>query len=164
MRFILVDRVTELVVGEHAAGIKCVSLSESFLADHFDGYAVMPGVLIVEALAQLGGLLAECSDLAQRDPRPEAHRVRRAILAQIDRAKFARVVRPGDKISLRCTLDQSIEGAARVQGEATVDGELAAKCALTFALREVPIASVHTQRRALYVQWTRELPVQVELP
>ena len=162
MRFILVDRVTELVAGERARGVKCVTMSEDFLADHFPGYAIMPGVLLLESLAQLGGLLAECS-AKLRDAEPGAEpregvRVRRAILAQIDKAKFERMVVPGDRVELCAHMEQAMEGAARVRAEATVEGERAARAVLTFALREVPIERVHAERRALYEQWTRALP------
>lgn len=158
MRFILVDRVTELVAGERARGVKCVTMSEDFLADHFPGYAVMPGVLLIESLAQLGGLLAECSARGSDAEPREGLRVRRAILAQIEKAKFERMVVPGDRVELSAHLEQSMEGAARVRAEATVEGERAARAVLTFALREVPFERVHAERRALYEQWTRGLP------
>jgi 3-hydroxyacyl-[acyl-carrier-protein] dehydratase len=163
MRFILLDRVTELVPGERARGVKCVTMSEDFLADHFPGYAVMPGVLLIESLAQLGGLLAECSAKRSDSAPREGARVRRAILAQIDRAKFERMVVPGDRVELEVTLEQAMEGAARVRAEGTVDGERAVRCTLTFALREVPFERVHAERRALYEQWTRGLE-GAELP
>ncbi|MBL8679672.1 MAG: 3-hydroxyacyl-ACP dehydratase FabZ [Myxococcales bacterium] len=166
MRFILVDRVIELVPGARARAVKCVTLSEDYLADHFPGYAVMPGVLLIESLAQVGGLLAEVS-AKKSDPAERAtdgrESVRRAILAQVDRAKFERMVVPGDRVELAVTLEQAMEGAARIAGEATVDGERAARCTLTFAMRAVPFERVHRERRALYEQWTRGLE-GVELP
>jgi 3-hydroxyacyl-[acyl-carrier-protein] dehydratase len=163
MRFILVDRVLELVPGARARAVKCVTLSEDYLADHFPGYAVMPGVLLIESLAQVGGLLAEVSAKKSDADAREGDLVRRAILAQVDRAKFERMVVPGDRVELVVTLEQSMEGAARVAGEATVDGDRAARCNLTFALRAVPFERVHKERRALYEQWTRGLE-GVELP
>lgn len=163
MRFILVDRVTELVAGARAHGFKCVTMSEDFLADHFPGYALMPGVLLIESLAQLGGLLAECSAKRTDEDAREGTRVRRAILAQVDKAKFERMVVPGDRVELDVTLEQAMEGAARVNGTASVDGERAVRCTLTFAMREVPFERVHQERRALYEQWTRGLQ-GVELP
>lgn len=163
MRFILVDRVTELVPGERAHGFKCVTMSEDYLADHFPGYALMPGVLLIESLAQLGGLLAECSARRADGEARDGARVRRAILAQIDKAKFERMVVPGDRVELDVTLEQSMEGASRVSATASVDGERAVRCTLTFAMREVPFERVHQERRALYEQWTRGLK-GVELP
>lgn len=163
MRFILVDRVTELVAGERARGVKCVTMSEDFLADHFPGYAIMPGVLLIESLAQLGGLLAECSAKKSDEAPRDGLRVRRAILAQIEKARFERMVVPGDRVELSAHLEQAMEGAARVRAEASVEGERAARAVLTFALREVPFERVHSERRALYEQWTRGLP-GVELP
>jgi 3-hydroxyacyl-[acyl-carrier-protein] dehydratase len=163
MRFVLVDRVVELVPGERARGFKCVTMSEDFLADHFPGYAVMPGVLLIESLAQLGGLLCEASAQRVDGVKREGTAVRRAILAQVDRAKFERMVTPGDRVELSVTLEQSMEGAARVSAEGTVDGERVVRCQLTFAMREVPYARVHAERRALYEQWTRGIE-GVELP
>lgn len=169
MRFILVDRVLELVPGSRARAVKCVTLSEDYLADHFPGYAVMPGVLLIESLAQVGGLLAEVSAKKTDAGAHEINAtdrllaVRRAILAQVDRAKFERMVVPGDRVELSVTLEQAMEGAARIAGEATVDGERAARCTLTFAMRQVPFERVHRERRALYEQWTRGLE-GVELP
>ncbi len=172
MRFILIDRVLELVPGESARGYKCVTMSEDYFVDHFPGYAVLPGVFLLEGMAQLGGLLAEVSAVgvlkklaiengAEWDA---SSGVRRAILAQVDKAKFEKMVVPGDRIEYSVRLEQSFEGAARVSAEASVDGARVAKGSLTFAMREIPLAQVHRERRALYEQWVRAMDPKPELP
>ena len=86
MRYVLLDRITSLEPPEFAAGVKCVSLSDDIFADHFPGHPVMPGALILEALAQLGGVLLEAT-LRQRG-RSDLH----ALLTMVDKAKFKKLV------------------------------------------------------------------------
>jgi 3-hydroxyacyl-[acyl-carrier-protein] dehydratase len=176
MRFILIDRVDELEPGVRARGVKCVSLTEEYLAEHFPGYAVLPGVLLLEGMAQLGGFLAECSAIHRTRtesgasnrasaPQPAVDlTVKRAILAQVEKAKFEKMVVPGDRVEYVVSLVQSMESAARVLAEATVGAEPVARATLTFAMREVPIESLHRERRALYAQWVRALSPVPELP
>src|SRR5215813_10556804 len=95
MRYLLLDRITELSPPEHATAIKCISLAEDVFVDHFPGYPVMPGALLLEALAQLGGALLE----ATMESRGMGDRV--AVLSMADRAKFRHFARPGDRLLLR---------------------------------------------------------------
>jgi 3-hydroxyacyl-[acyl-carrier-protein] dehydratase len=158
MRFFFVDRVSELRRGERARGIKNVAMSEDVLDEHFPEHPLYPGTLIVEALAQLGGFLVECSTReGPSDPR-------RAVLAQIDKAKFHQPCRPGDQVELSCTLLSVLEGAAQVEGEAAVQGRRAAQATLTFRLVKVESEAVHRQRRNLYRLWTRDLELGFEIP
>src|SRR5262245_66309781 len=94
VRYVLLDRITQLDPPEVARGIKCVSLADDIFVDHFPGHPVMPGALILEALAQLAGVLLEAT-MRQRD-RHDLH----ALLTMIDRAKFRHLVRPGDRLAL----------------------------------------------------------------
>lgn len=158
MRFYCVDRVLELRRGEFVRGIKNVSLSEELFEQHFPDNPLYPGTLIVEALAQVGGFLVECST---RDGTAD---LRRAVLAQIDKAKFHQPCRPGDQIELRCALASTLEGAARVEGEARVQGALIAVAMLTFRLVKVESEEVHRQRRQLYRLWTRDLDLGFAIP
>jgi len=157
MRFFLVDRVDELRPGEFVRGVKNVSLSEDFMGDHFPEIPVFPGTLVVEALAQLGGFLLECT-LNKAD-----EEVKRAVLVQINTAKFHRPAAPGDQLVLKCSLRSSLEGAAQVEGEALVQDALVCRATLTFVLRAVASEQVHKQRRELYRIWTRGLNLDFPL-
>jgi len=159
MRYVMLDKVTELVVGERARGIKCVTLSDDVLHDHFPGYPVLPGVLVIEAAAQLAGFLLECSN-----PPTPGETQRRAVLGQIDKAKFYAPSQPGDRIELLAKITGALDGAARVSVEADVEGERLMRGQLTFMLRVVDSELVHEQRRSLYRIWTRGLEPKVDIP
>jgi 3-hydroxyacyl-[acyl-carrier-protein] dehydratase len=155
VRYFLLDRVTELVPGQHAVGIKCVTLTDQVLHDHFPEHPIFPGALLVEGMAQLAGFLLEAT-LAEPD-KP----VRRAILAQIDKAKFKGPAVPGDRIRITVRIQSTLETAARVEAEAHVEDTRIAHAALTFMMREVASARVHEERRALYRLWTAGLSVPI---
>ena len=123
--FLLVDRVIEIVPGERAVGIKNVSINEPFFQGHFPDYAVMPGVLIVEALAQVGGVA-----LGQM----EEYKGRLAFFAGIDNVRFKKQVRPGDTLRLEVELSQIRRNIGTGSGKATVEGELACKGDFMFAI------------------------------
>lgn len=158
MRFFFVDRVDELQPGKLVRGVKNVALSEDIFGDHFPDNPLYPGTMIVEALAQLGGFLLEFS------VREGASDPRRAVLGQIEKAKFHHPCRPGDQIELRCTLLSQLEGAAQVEGEALVKGRRAAQATLTFRMIKVDSEEVHRQRRKLYRLWTRDLDPGLAIP
>jgi 3-hydroxyacyl-[acyl-carrier-protein] dehydratase len=158
MRFYFVDRVSELKRGEQVRGIKNVAMSEDVFDDHFPEHPLYPGTLIVEALAQIGGFLVECS--AREGPADP----RRAVLGQIQKAKFHQPCRPGDRVELHCRLLSQLEGAAQVEGEASVEGRRAAEAVLTFRLVNVESEAVHRQRRNLYRLWTRDLQLDFAIP
>jgi 3-hydroxyacyl-[acyl-carrier-protein] dehydratase len=123
--FLLIDEVLELRPGEGATARKTVRDGEWFLRGHFPNRPVMPGVLIVEALAQTGAV-AVLSE--------EENRGRLALFAGIDECRFKRVVEPGDVLDLRCELDRVRGPVGRGKAEARVDGKLACRALLTFAV------------------------------
>jgi 3-hydroxyacyl-[acyl-carrier-protein] dehydratase len=123
--FLLIDEVLELVPGERVVARKTVRDDEWYLRGHFPGRPVMPGVLIVEAMAQTGAV-AVLSE--------EENRGRLALFAGIDDMRFKRIVEPGDELQLECTLEQVRGPIGKGRARATVDGELAARGTLTFAV------------------------------
>ena len=123
--FLLVDRVTELEPGVRATGLKQVTINEWFFQGHFPGRPVMPGVLIVEALAQVGAVALLS--------RPQfAGKI--AFFAGIDGMRFRRVVTPGDTLTLTVELTRMRSRVGKGRGEARVDGQLAAEGEFTFAV------------------------------
>ncbi len=125
--FLLVDRVTELVPCKYAKGIKNVTINEPFFQGHFPGHPVMPGVLILEALAQLGATAVLGG---------EEQRNKLALFAGIDKVRFRRQVVPGDQLHLEAEIIRmkSVMGKASVR--ASVDGETAAEGQILFALTD----------------------------
>ena len=158
MRYYLIDKVTELVVGERARGVKCATLTDEILHDHFPDFPLLPGVLIVEAAAQLAGFLLEMTFNRREQP------IVRALLVQIQRAKFAAPVGPGDRIEIVATIDSTRESSAQVDFDATVDGKEAARGTLTFVLRSIDSDRVHEQRRYVYGLWTRDFAPPLVFP
>lgn len=132
--FLLVDRVLELAPPNRAVGIKQVTVNEPFFQGHFPGYPVMPGVLIVEAMAQVGGIAVLSA--------PE-YRGKLALFAGIDHVRFKRQVKPGDSLRIEVELAQIRRGVGMGSGTATVDGELACRGEIMFALVDMPLHLGH---------------------
>ena len=123
--FLLIDTIEELEPGVRALGKKCVSMNEPYFQGHFPGNPVMPGVLIMEALAQVGAVAI----LSQPEWKGKT-----AYFAGIDKAKFRRKVLPGDVLMLEMTIIK-VKGPVGVgKAVATVDGKVAAQAELTFAI------------------------------
>ncbi|MCC8364590.1 3-hydroxyacyl-ACP dehydratase FabZ [Lysobacter sp. A6] len=114
--FLLVDRVVEFEANKRILGIKNVTINEPFFQGHFPGHPVMPGVLVIEALAQAGGILTQLSHQS-------AATDKLFYLVKIDNAKFSRMVVPGDRLELHVELKRTIRNMALYQGVAKVDGE-----------------------------------------
>lgn len=125
--FLLVDRVLELEPGKRAVGLKNLTANEEFFQGHFPNVPVMPGVLQIEAMAQLGGILLEKSI-------GEAGRGKIAVLATIEEAKLRRAVVPGDQLVMEVILDRIRANFGQCHGKATVDGKLVAEAVIRFAL------------------------------
>lgn len=128
--FLLVDRVLELVPKQRIVAIKNVTINEEYFLGHFPGQPVMPGVLIVEAMAQAGGILM-LHDI------PPAER-RLVYFTGIERARFRRPVVPGDQVRLEVEVLRLREAHVKISGRALVEGKLAAEAVITSAM--VPAA------------------------
>lgn len=123
--FLLVDRITEIEWGVRATGIKNVTINEPFFQGHFPEYPVMPGVLIVEALAQVGAVAMLGT---------EEHQGKIAFFAGINKVRFKRQVKPGDTLTLDIEVGKVRRSIGTGTGTATVDGEVAAQGELMFAI------------------------------
>ena len=127
--FALVDRIVDGEEGKWAKGIKCVTVNEPFFQGHFPQYHVMPGVLIVEAMAQVGGVALLSM--------PE-NKGKLALFGGIKNARFRRQVVPGDVLEIECTLTKMKGPVGIGEAKAMVDGQVAATAELTFALVKGP--------------------------
>ncbi|WP_335871194.1 3-hydroxyacyl-ACP dehydratase FabZ [Bacillus sp. 2205SS5-2] len=125
--FLLVDRITEIEEGVKAIGLKNVTANEEFFNGHFPEYPVMPGVLIVEALAQVGAVAML---------KKEENKGRLAFFTGIDNCRFKRQVKPGDQLRLEVEMVRVRGSIGKGKGIATVDGELVCETEIMFALGE----------------------------
>jgi 3-hydroxyacyl-[acyl-carrier-protein] dehydratase len=129
--FMLVDRVLECTPGKSIVAIKNVTYNEPFFVGHFPQRPVMPGVLIVEAMAQAAGILAQLSSGTRVDERHLYY------LVGVDNARFKRPVEPGDQLQLRAEIQRSIRGVWKFGCEARVGEQVVASAEVMSALKEV---------------------------
>jgi 3-hydroxyacyl-[acyl-carrier-protein] dehydratase len=132
---LLVDRVEDIVLGVSARGIKAVSINEPFFAGHFPGRPIMPGVLIIEALAQTAGVLA-LKTLG--DAGPNAGGGKLVYFMAIDGAKFRVPVEPGCLLDLKVEFSQNRGRISKFNGRAEINGKLAAECSFTAMIADPP--------------------------
>lgn len=123
--FILVDRILEMEENKRAVGIKCVTINEPFFQGHFPGLPTMPGVMIAEALAQVGGIMLMASNREEKVI---------PYLAGIQKLRFKKPVYPGDVLRMEVEMLGGKGGMGKVKGEATVDGKVVAFGEMLFAL------------------------------
>src|SRR5690625_1059525 len=124
--FLLVDKVTELEEGKRVVGYKNVTINEPFFEGHFPDYPVMPGVLILEALAQVGAIAVL---------NIEENKGKIGFLAGIDKCRFKRQVVPGDQLKLEVEIIRMKGPIGKGKGLATVNGELACQAEIMFAIK-----------------------------
>src|ERR1700677_1701928 len=121
--FLLIDRVVEFEPTKRLVGIKNVTINEPFFQFHFPGYTFMPGVLVVEAMSQAGGMIM-MAEIPDRDKKL-------VVFTGIERAKFRRPVTPGDQLRIEVEVLSFRTRAGRIHGRALVDGKLACEATLT---------------------------------
>jgi 3-hydroxyacyl-[acyl-carrier-protein] dehydratase len=124
--FLMVDRVLDVVPGKSIVAAKNISANEAYFQGHFPGYPVMPGVLIIEALAQAGGVLAYETAAADE-------RIWILYLVGIEETRFKQTVRPGDQLMLRVELEKRRRNLWRFKAVAEVDGKLVAETQILMA-------------------------------
>ena len=132
---VLVDRVLEIEAGRRIVALKNVTINEPVFTGHFPHYPVMPGVLIIEALAQAAAILS----LVTLDERARRDAV--FYFAGIDGARFKRPVGPGDQLRLEAELLRELRGVGKFRTRALVEGQLAAEAELMCAYRQIPTAA-----------------------
>jgi 3-hydroxyacyl-[acyl-carrier-protein] dehydratase len=130
--FLLIDRVIECVPGESLVGIKNVTINEPFFNGHFPLEPIMPGVLIIESLAQACGVLAFRTHAMSNPEIPNGI----FVLVGVDECRFKRPVVPGDQLRLEARLKRQMRGIWMFEARATVDGYTIAECELRCAMRE----------------------------
>ena len=147
MRFFLIDKITRWNVGSDAEAVKNVTLSEDFFDDHFPRRPVMPGVLMIEGMAQLSGLLLEAS-LAEKCGHDA-----KAVLTVLERTKFRKPVGPGDVLTYRARVVAVNRNGGKASAEALCDGQVVATTGLVFAFKTVDDAFLSAKRAELMKLW-----------
>lgn len=153
MRFLLIDRITAWDPGKSGTAIKNVALSEDFFDDHFPLKPIMPGVLIIEGMAQLSGLVIE------EGIRRDTGRAIKALMSIVEKAKFRIPVYPGDTLEYRSVVQSINEDGAKAAGRAFVNQELVAECSLLFSFHENRNERLETRRSEILSFWLKGLDV-----
>ena len=153
MRFYMVDRIEEIKYGEHIIGVKCISMSDDVFNEHFPGYPIFPGSLLMEGMAQLAGSLFELTMMHRNE------KVLRCVLSMVNRMKFRSLVVPGDKVILKAMAASVHSDCALVKVRATVDDRVCAEGELTFTFHDVENPLVEAERENLYRSYMRHAKV-----
>lgn len=151
MRFLLIDQITSWDPGKAGTAIKNVSLSEDFFDDHFPLKPIMPGVLIVEGMAQLSGLVIE------EGVRRETGRNVKALMSIVEKAKFRQPVYPGDTLEYRADIQSIHDDGAKARVQAFVGEERVADCCLVFSFHEIKNERLESRRSEVLSFWLKGL-------
>lgn len=151
MRFFMLDKIIEWELGERAKAIKNVSLSEDFFDDHFPRHPIMPGVLVIEALAQLSGLLLEAT--VERDHKKKV----KALLTLLEKVKFRNISKPGDTLILNSEIVSLHEDSGKVRTIAKVDEKVIAETGMIFVWVSLEDPELEKKRQHLLDFWLQGL-------
>jgi len=151
VRFLLIDRITSWDPGRTATAVKNVALSEDFFDDHFPLKPIMPGVLLIEGMAQLGAVLLEYG------VRRDAGRVVKCVLMIVEEAKFRSLVRPGDCLEYRAEVESVNEYGGKVAATASRNGKRVAECTLIYGMDGRSEPALDARRAALVSLWLQGL-------
>ncbi len=151
MRFLLIDSIVEWEPGVRAKGVKNIALSEDFFDDHFPRTPIMPGVLILEGMAQLGGIFLE------ETVKEEMGIERKALMTIIDKTKFRDISRPGDQLFYEAFRPTFNEIGGRINVEATKNGKKIVSTRFTFVFEEMTDAHLKRDRERLLALWKEGL-------
>ena len=147
MRFFLIDKITEWQVGTAAEAIKNIALSEDFFDDHFPRRPIMPGVLILEGMAQLSGLLLEAS------AEERYGQTAKALLTVLERTKFREMVRPGDTLTYRAEVVSLNRAGGKTAVQGSCGGRLVVTSGMAFVVQEVDDPRLESKRSELMRIW-----------
>jgi 3-hydroxyacyl-[acyl-carrier-protein] dehydratase len=147
MRFFMLDKIIEWELGERAKAIKNISLSEDFFDDHFPRHPIMPGVLVIEALAQLSGLLLEAT--VERDHKKKV----KALLTLLEKVKFRNISKPGDTLLLNSEIVSLHEDSGKVKTIAKVDEKVIAETGMIFVWVSLEDPELEKKRQQLLDFW-----------
>lgn len=150
MRFFLIDKINEWQVGKKASAVKNIALSEDFFEDHFPLRPVMPGVLILEGMAQLSGLLLEES------VRKDFELNLKAVLTIVEKLKFSEFIKPGDQLTYKTELVSYNEIGGKAKVYAFLNGKKVSEAVLIFAFKEVDAPELEKRRSELLNLWLPE--------
>lgn len=153
MRFFQVDRIEEICFGEFITGVKSISLADDVFNEHFPGYPVFPGSLILEGAAQLAGSLFELTMEHRQWPQ------KRCVLSIVNRFKFRRPAYPGDRLFYRADVSTMQDDYGVVKVRAAIEGALCAEGELTFMFVAIENQRLHQARTELYQIWMRTAKV-----
>jgi 3-hydroxyacyl-[acyl-carrier-protein] dehydratase len=151
MRFFMLDKIIEWELGERAKAIKNISLSEDFFDDHFPRHPIMPGVLVIEALAQLSGLLLEAT--VERDHKKKV----KALLTLLEKVKFRNISKPGDTLLLNSEIVSLHEDSGKVKTIAKVDEKVIAETGMIFVWVSLEDPELEKKRQQLLDFWLQGL-------
>ena len=150
MRFLLLDRITSFYPGRKGSAIKNVALSEDFFEDHFPLKPIMPGVLMLEGMAQLSGLVLE------EGVRKETGKKVKALMSIVESAKFRKQVHPGDTLEYVTEVLSTNELGGRISASAKVGDVLVCECKLMFSLHEFENPRLEEGRSRIMSQWLKD--------